>query len=202
VKDYADTASFLTACIRSPHHPHDLNGLLTIPAPLVGLCAAAYTEKRRETTRSTPRPHETGKQIPHPSTEITLPMARKSKAKPSRTRPVGCESIPVSMLRDISIHFPGDVYVLAIWTVLSDLAKSTPTSHPYTMLEGLASKFVSMYGINYSRPLTTEAVMEVFHHHGISGNPALFLDEESPESVMASLNTQDLRQPILTLSAR
>ena len=129
-------------------------------------------------------------------------MARKSKAKSSRTRPVGCESIPVSMLRDISIHFPGDVYVLAVWTVMSDLAKSTPTSHPHTMLQGLASKFVSMYGINYSRPLTTEAVMEVFRLHGISGNPVLLLDEKSSESVVASLNTQDHRQPLLTLSAK
>jgi len=129
-------------------------------------------------------------------------MARTSKARSSRTRPVGCESIPVSMLRNISIHFPGDVYVLAVWTVMSDLAKSTPTSHPHTMLRGLASKFVSMYGIDYSRPLTTEAVMEVFRLHGISGNPALFLCEESPESIVASLNTQDHCQPLLTLSAK
>ena len=129
-------------------------------------------------------------------------MARKSKTKSNHTRSVGSEHIPVSMLRNISIHFPGDVYVLAVWAVMSDLAKSTATCQPHTMLLGLASNFVSMYGINYSRPLNTEEVMEVFHRHGISGNPMLLMDEEVSESVMDSLNTQDRCLPLLTLQAK
>ena len=129
-------------------------------------------------------------------------MARKSKDKSSSTRPVGSEHIPVSMLRNISIHFPGDVYVLAVWTVMSDLAKSTATCEPHTMLRGLASKFVSMYGIDHSRHLTTDDVMEVFHRHGISGNPMLLMDEEPPEGGIASFNTQDRCQLLLTLPSK
>lgn len=47
-----------------------------------------------------------------------------------------------------------------------------------TTLHGLASKFSSVYGIDYENPLSSEDVMNIFRNHGIKGNPVLKLDDE------------------------
>ena len=50
---------------------------------------------------------------------------RTQKAAPTGGR---FAEISVEALRDISIYFPGDVYWLAVWIAMSDLALSTPTA--------------------------------------------------------------------------
>lgn len=97
------------------------------------------------------------------------------------------EEINVNVFKDIHIHFPGDVYILAVWFAMSDRAKSTPTSQPHTMLMGLASKFSSVYGPDYSNPLDSDDVMEIFRRHGIKGNPWLRLEDEGEQSLTIPL---------------
>lgn len=88
------------------------------------------------------------------------------------------DEIDVSSFKDIHIHFPGDVYILAVWTALSDKSKSTPTLRSRTTLNGFAKKFSSAYGIDYSNPINADDVMKIFLKHGIKGNPTLRLDNE------------------------
>ena len=85
------------------------------------------------------------------------------------------EEIDVRVFQDISIRFPGDVYILAVWMAMSDLAKATPTCKPHTTVHGLASKFAMLYGPDDSNPLDSEDVEAVFRRHGIAGNPTLRL---------------------------
>lgn len=100
------------------------------------------------------------------------------------------EVIHISYFKDIHIHFPGDVYFLAIWIAMSDRAKSTSTRKPQTTLHGLASKFASAYGIDYSKPLNTDNVMAIFRKHGIKGNPVLHLgDDEEPSLIIQKRDT-------------
>lgn len=93
------------------------------------------------------------------------------------------EEIHISAFKNIHIHFPGDVYLLAIWVAMSNKARSTSTCRSHTTLHGLANKFVSLYGINYANPLTSEDVLAIFCSHGIRGNPLLVFDtmEEMPQ---------------------
>jgi hypothetical protein len=86
------------------------------------------------------------------------------------------EEIDVRVFQDISIRFPGDVYILAVWTAMSDLSKTTPTCQPRTTVHGLARNFAMLYGPDYSKPLNSEDVEAVFRRHGISGNPTLRLE--------------------------
>jgi len=58
----------------------------------------------------------------------------------------GNELINVKAFREIQIHFPEDVYYLAIWIVRSNQSKSTGSSRVRTTLSGLAKKFAMMYG--------------------------------------------------------
>ena len=102
-------------------------------------------------------------------------MARKSTPKPRN----GPEKIPISAFRDIHLHFPGDVYSLALWVAWSDRAKSTPTCHRQTTLAGLARHFATLYGLDYQRPIYESDVMTVFRSHGLQGNPVLCLDDEA-----------------------
>jgi hypothetical protein len=96
------------------------------------------------------------------------------------------EKIFVSAFKDIHIHFPGDVYLLAVWLVMSDRAKSTRTLQTHTMLNGLANKFSSVYGTDYSNPITENDVMAIFRRNGIKGNPSLQFDkgEEPPATIL------------------
>ena len=86
------------------------------------------------------------------------------------------ESIDVRDFEDISIRFPGDVYILATWMAMSDVAKSTPRCQSHTTLHGLAQSFAMLHGTDYSNPLNIEDVIAVFRKHGISGNPTLRLE--------------------------
>lgn len=88
------------------------------------------------------------------------------------------DEINVNVFKEMEIHFPGDVYALAVWIAMSDRAKSSPTSIRQTTLHGLAATFSSAYGINYSRPLSAQDVMARFRDHGIKGNPRLRLDDD------------------------
>ena len=97
------------------------------------------------------------------------------------------EEIYVSAFKDIHIHFPGDVYFLAVWVAMSDRAKCTPTSKSHTTLHGFANNFASLYGINYTKPLTSADVLAVFRDHGITGNPILLLDTKKEMSPHQSL---------------
>ena len=110
-------------------------------------------------------------------------MARSKEAKSK----VHKDEINVSVFKKINIHFPGDVYFLAVWVAMSDRAKSTPTCRPQTMLHGLASKFVSVYGIDYSKPLSSDDVMAIFRKHGIKGNPGLRLEDEAEPQLTTPL---------------
>ena len=112
-------------------------------------------------------------------------MARKErrtqKAAP-RARPF--EEITVDALREISIDFPGDVYWLAVWIAMSDLALSTPTGQLGTTLRGLAGRFVSLAD-RPGRWLTVETVMARFRQHGLEGNPVIRLPPERAAEVAA-----------------
>jgi len=88
------------------------------------------------------------------------------------------DEVGVSRFRDISIHFPSDVYLLAVWAVSSDTARSTPTRMRGTTLRGLAGKFVSMYGPDYEKPLSTDDVLRTFAANGITGNPVIRRDAD------------------------
>jgi len=70
---------------------------------------------------------------------------------------------------------------------MSDRARCTPTSKPQTTLHGLASKFSSLYGADYTNPIDFDDVMAVFRRHGIKGNPCLRLDEEGEPPSTISL---------------
>jgi len=65
---------------------------------------------------------------------------------------------------------------LVIWVAMSDLAKSTATCKVHTTLHGLSNKFASLYGIDYSNPLSSEDVLAIFRSRGITGNPILIMD--------------------------
>ena len=98
---------------------------------------------------------------------------------PKRAENKECsDEINVSAFKDVHIHFHGDVYLLAVWVAMSDRARSTPTQQSHTTLHGLASKFSSTYGIDYSNSLNSEDVMAIFRRHGIKGNPRLYLNSE------------------------
>jgi len=97
------------------------------------------------------------------------------------------EEIKVSAFKGIEIRFPGDVYLLAVWIALCNRAKSTPTWHVHTTLNGLANAFVSVHGIDYHHPLSSQDVMAVFRQHGIKGNPTLHLDDEQEISLTIPL---------------
>ena len=104
-------------------------------------------------------------------------MARAAR----RLRQQQNEQIEVRELESISIHFPGDVYILATWIAMSDIAKSTPTHKSRTTLHGLAQKIVMLHGTDYSNRLNAEDVMAIFRQHGISGNPTLRLTPTEEE---------------------
>jgi hypothetical protein len=108
-------------------------------------------------------------------------MARNKRTKSNEQS----EEILVSVFKDIHIHFSGDVYFLAVWVAMSDRVKSTPTCQSHTTLNGLASKFSSLYGIEYSNPLDSDDVMAIFRRHGIKGNPCLRFDgqDEPPPTI-------------------
>ena len=95
------------------------------------------------------------------------------------------EVIDVSKFKGINIHFPGDVYLLAVWLVLSDRAQSTRIQQKHTMLQGLANMFSSLYGPNYSDPLSSDDVIAVLRKHGIKGNPALMFGDDEPPSTIS-----------------
>ena len=101
-------------------------------------------------------------------------MARTTRARQQQCN----EEILVSAFRNIQLHFPGDVYCLAVLIAMSDRAHSTPTCQRHTTLHGLASKCVSLYLRDYSGLSSIDGVMAVFHRHGITGNPVLRLDSE------------------------
>jgi hypothetical protein len=102
--------------------------------------------------------------------EIRMPRTVKANARQYN------EEISVSVFKDIQIHFPGDVYLLAIWVAMSDVAKSTTTCETHTTLCGLSNKFAYLYGSGDTKPLNSEDVMAIFRSHGITGNPLLRLD--------------------------
>jgi len=57
--------------------------------------------------------------------------------KPKLVSKKSIEEIDVGVFKDIQIHFPGDVYILAVWIAMSDRAKSTTTTEPHTILVSL-----------------------------------------------------------------
>lgn len=91
------------------------------------------------------------------------------------------EEIPISIFKDIHIHFPGDVYLLAFLVAMSDRAKSTPTRKIYTTLTGFVGKLESTYDFRYSKSLNSYGVMSVFRQNGIKGNPRLVLEEKDEQ---------------------
>ena len=107
-------------------------------------------------------------------------MARTAK----RVRRQRNEQIDVREFEDIRIRFPGDVYILATWMAMSDMAKCTPTCQPHTTLHGLARSFAMLHGTDYSNPLNAEDVMAVFRKHGISGSPTLRLETTREEGTL------------------
>jgi hypothetical protein len=97
------------------------------------------------------------------------------------------DEINVSAFKEIEIHFTGDTYLLAVWIAMSGRARSTPTRQAQTTLHGLASKFVSAYGIDYSSPLSSDDVMAKLRGHGIKGNPRLRLEDEDRQQLAIAL---------------
>ena len=115
-------------------------------------------------------------------------MARKQQQYHRRAD----KEISVDALRDLSIHFPDDVYRLAVWIAMSDLALSTPTSRRGTTLQGLARHFATL-AYSFEQPWTAERVMARFRDHGLEGNPVIRLGPERAEAVavfIASRNAE------------
>jgi len=98
------------------------------------------------------------------------------------------EEISVSAFRDICIHFPGDVFLLAVWLVASNEAESTPTCKIFTTLSGLAHHFVSVYGFDGENALSASKVLSIFAAHNIVGNPSIKFDMNA-ESAATSRDT-------------
>ena len=125
------------------------------------------------------------------------------------------EEISVSAFRDICIHFPGDVFLLAVWLVASNEAESTPTckifttlsglahhfvsvygfdgenalsAKIFTTLSGLAHHFVSVYGFDGENALSASKVLSIFAAHNIVGNPSIKFDMNA-ESAATSRDT-------------
>jgi len=96
------------------------------------------------------------------------------------------DEIPVSAFKGIQIHFPEDVYRLAVWLAMSDQAKSTAVRKPQTMLHGLAGKFALLYGPDYSNPISADDVMAIFRRNGIKGNPGLRLEDDVSDQPLKS----------------
>ena len=117
-------------------------------------------------------------------------MARNTK----RISHDSIEEIPISAFKEINIHFSGDVYLLAVWLVMSDRAKSTRTRKTHTMLHGLANEFSSLYGTDHSNPLNSDEVMAIFRRHGIKGNPALKFDNEGEPPATISLKIGEMAE--------
>jgi hypothetical protein len=92
------------------------------------------------------------------------------------------EKVDVNILKAIQIRFPGDVYILAVWLVMSDRSRSTPGHRAHTTLRGLAGHYVSLNPVDRFGSLTSEDVMKVFSQHGITGNPILTLETGAAES--------------------
>lgn len=111
-------------------------------------------------------------------------MARKAKRATQQRN----EHIGVREFKNISIRFPGDVYILAAWIAMSDAAKSTPTRKSRTTLQGLARSFAMLHGTDYSNPLNAEDVMAAFREYGILGNPTLLL--ESTQTIEIAMPTK------------
>jgi len=111
-----------------------------------------------------------------------------ARATPLRTRahPAANAEIGASKLRDISIHFSGDIYALAVWVARSDAAKSTPACRLGTTLHGLAGKFAHMYGPHFEKPLSSDDVMAIFRTHGFTGNLIIRLDQDITDATDSS----------------
>jgi hypothetical protein len=110
------------------------------------------------------------------------------KGSKVRTVKHNSDAIHVTKLKGIQLHFPGDIYALAVWTAMSDRARSSPAAKIQTTLQGLASKFVSMYGLDYANPITKADVMDRFVKHGIKGNPALCLEDDEEPTLVVQWN--------------
>jgi hypothetical protein len=92
------------------------------------------------------------------------------------------EKIDVNIFKAIQIRFPGDVYILAVWLVMSDRSKSTPRCRCHTTLLGLAGHYASLNATDRFGSLSSQDVMKVFRQHGITGNPKLTLETGAEES--------------------
>lgn len=109
-------------------------------------------------------------------------MARTKSKRSGLSR----NEISVEALRDVSILFPDDVYLLARWIAMSDWAMATPTMKPGRTLHGLAQAYVSLTATS-NRPLSAESVMERFREHGLEGNPVLRLPPEHAAAIAARI---------------
>lgn len=134
-----------------------------------------YNLKRNEVLKFLPR--ESDNKVDSKSNNGELRMKRKNTGGKCISE-FKTEEIGVSKFQEINIHFPGDVFLLAVWAAASDKANRTPTCLPGTTLHGLAGKFVSMYGINYEKPLSTEGVLSIFASYNITGNPVIRFDND------------------------
>jgi hypothetical protein len=105
---------------------------------------------------------------------VTTNQARQSSSS--------IEKIDVNILKAIQIRFPGDVYILAVWLVMSDRSRSAPGHRAHTTLRGLAGHYVRLNPVDRFGSLTSQDVMKVFSQHGITGNPILTLETGAAES--------------------
>ncbi|MFM7550253.1 MAG: hypothetical protein ACKO8I_15585 [Cyanobacteriota bacterium] len=95
--------------------------------------------------------------------------------------------IDIRAFKDIHIRFPGDVYLLAVWLVLRNLSRTTATSRTRTLLLALAGHLATLHGNDGISWFSRDAVMNIFKHHGITGNPALILGTIAEENELQPL---------------
>jgi hypothetical protein len=92
------------------------------------------------------------------------------------------ERVRLSELRDFTLLFPGDVFVLAAWVLANDLAYSarSPGSTRRTTIHGLAGKLA------YLTDSTLEAIRARFLAAGFPLGATLEPDEDqTPQQVLA-----------------
>lgn len=91
--------------------------------------------------------------------------------------------VRVSELKKLSIQFPGDVYLLAVWVLANDLAYSEqyPNRIRRTTIHGLSGKLAYLTGISFS------VVESHFVATGFPPGATIELDDKNPPNLLQSI---------------
>jgi hypothetical protein len=91
--------------------------------------------------------------------------------------------VEVSELKKLSIQFPGDVYILAVWVLANDLAysKERPNSTRRTTIHGLSSKLSCLTNTSLA------TIESQFVSAGFDLGATIELDEQNSPNLLLSI---------------